>query len=393
MKKTLAVLVILSFTIFQSCVTPSFKQNIEADSSVIGFFKKVDSVVINTMNQYNIPGLSIGLIRNDSIIYNKGYGVRSIKNDNLVTENTIFHTASISKLFTAVATMKLIEQNVITIDDKLVDILPELKYDDKRINHITLKNLLNHTSGLPDISNYHWDNNNQSDNSLKEFVLGLNLKLDSDPSSEYQYSNLAYDILGYVIEKVSGSTFDDFLKENILNTSGMYNSDFRYFKIHDSLQTSPHSKRWVTKNIYERKTYPYTREHAPSSTLNSSSKDLSTWMIAFLQTLGDSDLNTTNSKMIEPSFSSNPYIGLGFQLSDINSKKTIGHYGGDKGFRSYLIMIPEEKIGLVVLANCDYDEDFRQEIIHPIAKLMLTNHSPLSNTNSSQLSAQGANVQ
>ena len=372
MKKTLSVVVILSFTFFQSCSTSSFKQNIEANSSVIGLFEKVDSVVVTKMNHYNIPGLSIGLIKNDSIIYTKGYGIRSIKTGNLVTENTIFHTASISKLFTAEATMKLIAQNVITIDDKLVELLPELKYDDKRVENITIKNLLNHTSGLPDIGNYHWDNNNQSDNSLKEFVLGHNLELDADPSSEYQYSNLAYDILGYVIEKVTGATFDDFLKENILNKSGMYSSDFRYFKIHDSLKTSPHSKRWVTKNIYERKTYPYTREHAPSSTLNSSSKDLSKWMISFLQTLEDSSLNTKNSMMIEPTFGPNPHIGLGFQLSDINSKKTIGHYGGDKGFRSYLIMIPEEKMGLVVLANCDYNEDFRQEIIHPIAKLMLT---------------------
>lgn len=372
MKKTFSALVILSFAFFQSCFTSSFKQNIESNPSVIGLFGKVDSIVVNKMNQYNIPGLSIGLVRNDSIIYNKGYGVRSIKTGNLVTGNTIFHTASISKLFTAVATIRLIEQKMISIDDKLVDILPELKYDDERVNYITIKNLLNHTSGLPDISNYHWDNNNQSDNSLKEFVLGLNLKLDSDPSSEYQYSNLAYDILGYVIEKVSGSTFDDFLKENVLNKSGMYSSDFRYFKIHDSLKTSPHSKRWVTNNIYERKTYPYTREHAPSSTLNSSSKDLSKWMISFLQTLGDSDLNNKISTMIEPAFIPNPYIGLGFQLSDINSKKTIGHYGGDRGFRSYLIMIPEEKIGLVVLANCDYNEDFRQEILYPIAKLMLT---------------------
>ncbi len=324
------------------------------------------------MNQYNIPGLSIGLVKNDSIIYNKGYGVRSIKTDNLVTGNSIFHTASISKLFTAVATMKLIQQNKMTIDDKLVDILPELKYDDKRVSYITIKNLLNHTSGLPDINNYHWDNNNQSDNSLKEFVLGLNLKLDSDPSSEYQYSNLAYDILGYVIEKVSGSTFDDFMKENILNKSDMYSSDFRYFKIHDSLKTSPHSKRWVTKNIYERKTYPYTREHAPSSTLNSSSKDLSKWMVSFLQSLDSANTGINYENMIQPTFESNKHIGLGFQLGEIEGLKKIGHYGGDKGFRSYLMMVPKEKIGLVVLANCDYEEDFRQEILHPIAKLMLT---------------------
>lgn len=374
MYKILSIVLILSLTILQSCSNNKFEQNIEVNKTVISFKEKVDSIVVNKMNEYNIPGLSIGLVRNDSIIYNRGYGFSSITSNNLVTENTIFHTASISKLFTAEATMQLIEQNLITIDDKLVDILPNLKFSDKRVNQITIKTLLNHTSGLPDIGNYHWGNNNQSDNSLKEFVLGLKLKLDSDPSTEYQYSNLAYDILGYVIEKVSDSTFDDYLKENVLDESRMYSSDFRYFKILDSLRTSPHSKRWISKNIYERKTYPYTREHAPSSTLNSSTKDLSNWMISFLQSLDDSSLNNYYLAMIEPSFDSNQYIGLGFQLNEINSKKTIGHYGGDRGFRSYLIMIPEEKIGLTLLANCDYNEDFRQEILHPIAQLMLTTY-------------------
>lgn len=289
MKRKLSLKVILFITTFQSCTTPSFKQNIEINTSGIGLLQEVDSIVINKMNQYNIPGLSIGIIRNDSILASKGYGVKSIKSKNSVTEDTIFHTASISKLFTAVAVIKLLEQEKITVNDKLVELLPELNYDDKRVEKVTIKNLLNHTSGLPDISNYHWYNNNQSDNSLEKYIFGLNLELDSEPSSEYQYSNLAYDILGYLIEKFSGSTFDDFMKANILNKSGMYSSDFRYFKILDSLKTSPHSKRWITRNIYIKETYPYTREHSPSSTLNSSSKDLSKWMISFLQTLEGSD--------------------------------------------------------------------------------------------------------
>jgi len=65
-------------------------------------------------------------------------------------------------------------------------------------------------------------------------------------------------------------------------------------------------------------------------------------------------------------------VGLGFQQYHFESKHAIGHYGGDKGFRGFLMMIPEDNVGLVVLGNCDYNEDFRQEIIHPIAKLMLT---------------------
>ena len=78
--------------------------------------------------------------------------------------------------------------------------------------------------------------------------------------------------------------------------------------------------------------------------------------------------------MFQTSFENYPYIGLGFQLSNLNKEKTVGHYGGDKGYRSYLIMIPEKKIGLVLLANCDYNEDFRQEILHPIVKQMLKNY-------------------
>ena len=366
------IFTVLLLSIFLSCSTTAFEQNIEVKPTVSGLFEKVDSVVINKMNQYDIPGLSIGLVRNDSIIYTKGYGVRNIENSDLVTENTIFHTASISKLFTALAIMKLQESNALAIDDRLIEVVPELNYSDQRVADITIKSLLNHTSGLPDIGNYHWDNNNESDNSLKEFVLGLNLKLESDPSSQYQYSNLGYDILGYVIEKASNMNFDEYLKEHILNQNAMYASDFRYFNIPDSLRTSPHSKRWITKHIYVRETYPYTREHSPSSTLNSSAKELSKWMVSFLDLLDGEQTSSNFEIMIQPSDDSNKYMGLGFQLGEIEGFKKIGHYGGDKGFRSYLMMIPSEKIGLIVLANCDYQEDFRQEILHPIAKLLLT---------------------
>ncbi len=355
----------------QFCSNTRFQQNIEMNQIVNGFTEKVDSIVSSKMNNYDIPGLSIGLVVNDSIIYAKGYGLKSIECPEQVTENSNFHTASISKLFTAQAVIMLLEENDISMNEKLVDIIREFKYQDKRVEDITIKTLLNHTSGLPDVSNYHWKNNNQSKTSLKEYVLGLKLKLDSQPGTRYDYSSLAYNILGYVVEKLSETSFEEYVKENILDANGMHNSDFRYFKIPDSIKTSPHSKRLITQKVYTLKTYPYTREHAPSSTLNSSSRDLSKWMISFLKSVESNQPERIFFKMLEPSFSSYPYIGLGFQLSSIDSKTTIGHYGGDKGYRSYLLMIPEEKMGLVILANAEYNEDFRQEILHPIAKLML----------------------
>lgn len=368
MKKHLLVFKILFFLTTQFCSGQYFEQKIEVDNSLNSFDRKVDSIIAEKMNIYNIPGISIGIIKGDSIVYSKGYGIKNINTKELVNANTNFHTASISKLFTAQAIMILVQEDKINLESKLVEIIPELRYKDERVKNITIKSLLNHTSGLTDVSNYNWKNNNQSDNSLKDYILGLNLKLLSDPHTEYNYSNLGYNILGYVIEKLSETNFDEFVKENMLTPSQMSNSDFRYFKITDSIKTSPHSKRIISKKIYERKIYPYTREQAPSSTLNSSANDLSKWMISFLKSS-----NTLGFEiMFKPSFNKYQYIGLGFQLSNLNKEETIGHYGGDKGYRSYLIMVPEKRIGLVLLANCDYDEDFRQEILHPITKLMLT---------------------
>lgn len=374
MKKDLSIFKILFFLIILSCSGQSFEQKIEVDNSLNSFDRKVDSIIAKKMNVYNIPGLSIGIVKSDSIVYSKGYGIKNINTKEVVTANSNFHTASISKLITAQAIMILVQENKISLENKLTEIIPELKYKDERVKNITIKSLLNHTSGLTDVSSYNWKNNNQTDNSLEDYILGLNLKLLSEPHTEYNYSNLGYNILGYVIEKLSKINFDEFIKENILIPSQMLNSDFRYFKIADSIKTSPHSKRMISKKIYERKIYPYTREQAPSSTLNSSANDLSKWMISFLKS--SSSLSSENSfgRMFEPSFNQYPYIGLGFQLSNLNKEKIIGHYGGDKGYRSYLIMVPEKRIGFVLLGNCDYNEDFRQEILHPIVKLMLTTY-------------------
>ena len=354
-----------------SCKDNGYKQQIGINSNSTGLSYKVDSLVIHKMNSYNIPGLAIGLVAQDSIIYTKGYGLTAITNPNPVTAHSNFHTASISKLFTAQAIMLLAERNQINLDAKLIDLAPELEYNDKPSENITVRSLLNHTSGLPDVSNYHWAKNNQSAGSLSEYIQNLKLKVKTEPTTKYHYSNLGYNLLGYVIEKASGGSFEAYVKDNILSPSRMSNSDFRYFSILDSIKTAPHSKNRLTQKIYQRKTYPYTREHSPSSTLNSSTKDLSRWMLSFLESV---DTSETLAAMVESSFASYPHIGLGFQLNSLADKKTVGHYGGDRGYRSYLLMIPEEDLGLVLLANCDYNEDFRQEILHPIAKIMIADY-------------------
>lgn len=328
--------------------------------------KNIDSIVLAIQHKNRLPGLSVGVVKGDSILYSKGFGVKSIKSKGTVTQNSIFHTASVSKLFTAQAIMHLVRDGKLTLEDKLTSIIPDLKISDSQKNAITIKMLLNHTSGIPDIRNYHWAKHHQADNSLKQYITNKTIKLKSKPGTRYAYSNLAYDILGLVVENVSHQSFEEYVKTNVLLPAGMVVSDFNYYKIPDSLKVSPHSQRAVSKKIYQQKNYPYTREHSPSSTLNSSAVELSKWMMSFLKQFDHKD---THLLMTQPSTSVYNSVGLGFQLYTVQGKKSFGHFGGDKGFRSYLVMTPEEKLGFVVLGNCDFNEDFRQETVSQLVAL------------------------
>jgi len=331
--------------------------------------QKTDSIIKQTMQTYEIPGLAIGIVKHNKIIYSQGYGKTSVYKGNPVTEHSIFHTASISKLFTAQGIMQLIKTYKLSLDEYIVNIIPEVSSKDKRYSKITLRNLLNHTSGLPDIKHYHWDKAHHATNSLQNYIQNQNFKLRSTPGTEYYYSNLGYNLLGYIIEKVSQQSFEDYMQSQLLKPLDMLPSDFRYYTIPEALKTQPHSKSIFTGSAYVRKTYPYTREHAASSTLNASVTALSQWMCYFLNEIADKEISIY-APMIAPSIPGQTHIGLGFQRYTIDHHIGIGHFGGDKGFRSFLLMFPEQHIGIVLLANCDYNEDFRQEIVFQIVRLL-----------------------
>ena len=153
-----------------------------------------------------------------------------------------------------------------------------------------------------------------------------------------------------------------------MNPAGMHYATFKHFEIPETSIATPHTRKKPRGKIQIRPVYPYTREHAPSSTLNASSQELASWMRYFLQQLENSEFR---QQMIESSTEVYAGIGLSFQRFQFKDFSAVGHFGGDRGFRSLLLMLPKEKIGLVLLGNCDYKEDYRQEILVPIAQLLL----------------------
>ena len=333
------------------------------------FIGEVDSLVQQKMKEYEIPGLAIGIVQDGSTLVAKGYGVKNIDDQSPVDERTTFHTASISKLLTAQATVQLLYRRDLPLNSRLADLIPDLNYKEDIARQITVKQLLNHSSGLPDIKNYQWQNQYTSDQRLEEYAKSLELEVDFGPGIEFSYSNLGYNLLAYLIQDISGLQFEDYVEQYIMEPAGMMESDFRYFNTPEDNRASPHTRKRVGKKVSVRKTYPYSREHAGSSTLNASVRDLNSWMIHFMKALESGQYKS----MIEPSLGSYQQIGLGFQLGQHYGMLKAGHYGGDRGFRSYLFIIPEKNLGLVLLANCDYNEDFRQEILHPLASYLILN--------------------
>ncbi len=329
----------------------------------------IDSLVLAKMNTHHLPGLAIGIVQDGAVVYTAGYGVKSLADRQPVTDRSVFHTASVSKLFTAQAVIELVREGRLALEDRLSDLAPELRFAGSGVDDITVRQLLNHTAGLPDIRNYHWGRQRQNPERLRNYLRGRRWRVRFAPGTRYGYSNLGYDLLGYLIEKTAGEPFETYVKGRILLPSGMVDSDFRYFAIPDSLRTTPHTRKGRTGKLRLSRTYPYTREHAPSSTLNASVHELASWMLHLLDRV---QTEPAYQLLLTPSTPVYPGIGLGFQLGTLAGYATAGHYGGDRGFRSYLLLIPDQQIGLVVLANSDQGEDFRQEVLHPIARQMLT---------------------
>ncbi len=327
----------------------------------------LDQIVKKHMDELSLSGIAIGIVKDGMPYYAKGYGWAALKERKGVTPATTFHTASISKIFTALAIMRLRDEEKLSLEQTLVETLPDLAYANDDTREITLRQLLNHTSGLPDVKGYDWSSGKSDDMALENYFKSILLENESSPGTEIQYSNLGFDLLGLVVAKASGENFEDYVEREILRPAGMGASDFRYFRLDPENTAQPYTKNLLGATVPQ-KVYPYNREHAPSSTLNASAEDMTRWMANFLNRLPE---EATLMEMTRPSTDLADWIGLGFQRFKVQGKTGIGHFGGDRGFRSYLLMLPEEKIGIVVLGNCDYEEDFRQLIAGGLLQQLL----------------------
>jgi len=319
---------------------------------------EIKNALLKQKGYFDAPGIAFGLIKNDTIIYSDAHGVKSLDTKAPLTSRSLFHMASVSKPFVATAIVQLIEQGKIDLNEKLVHYLPYYTMADNRYKDITIKHMLTHTSGIPNIDDYEWDKPQYDDGAIERYARSQkNFKLDFTPGEKFNYSNPAFDILCDVIAKASGMTFEDYMKKNIFEPIGMKNSTFFKPEVPKELATQPHvlgdSLQMVVSKIY-----PYNRRHAGSSTLHSNVEDMLLWAQVYL------NKGTINGKHI---FSKKSYdlltstytydgeskVGLSWFSGTLNDSPIYHHSGQDTGYNSFFAFIPEEKLAVVMMVNAD----------------------------------------
>ena len=238
---------------------------------------KLTPFIEEVMQTYDLPGFAIGVVKDNEVVYARGFGYKNIDTKEPVTTTTLFHMASISKPFVATAIMQLVEQGKIDLEAPFTTYLPYFKLDDERYTDITIQQMLSHVSGMPDVEDYEWDNPQYDEGALERYVRSLtDKKMRFDPGKRHAYSNMAFECLGDVIANVSGMSFADYEKKYILDPAGMKESTF--------LKPEHLPENWASGHLRTIRTvawegYPYNRRHGPSSTLHSNALEMCNWAI------------------------------------------------------------------------------------------------------------------
>ncbi len=319
----------------------------------------LDSLCLEHMKDNNVPGFAVGIASKGKILYAKGFGVKNLNTKEKITTSSVFHMASISKTFVATAVAQLVAEGKLELDDLVTDHLPYFQLKDPRYKDITVRHLVTHSSGIPDVWDYDWDKPKYDDLALENYVKGLRKKgLKFAPGSEFKYSNTAFEVLGDVLAKASGMSFEDCMRTYILEPTGMWQSTFYQPDVDKALATSPHLKQPALKVS---KIYPYNREHAPSSTLNSNVDDMLKYALLYMShgsfegrvvfSEASYQLLTTRQR----NFSDKHGIGLSWFVGPASWRGDDGirieHSGGDRGYRSWLGILPEKQWAMVTMYN------------------------------------------
>jgi CubicO group peptidase (beta-lactamase class C family) len=330
--------------------------------------QKIDATVTRAMKAFEVPGIAVAIVKDGKVVFAKGYGVRELGKPQAVDADTLFQIGSNTKAFTAAALAILVDEGKIHWDDKVIQYMPEFQmYDPYVTREFTIRDLLTHRSGLGlgagDLMFFP-----ESDFSREEVIHSLRyLKPVSSFRSKFDYDNLLYMVAGQVVAKVTSQSWESFVKQRILDPLQMQPCAPSYELIEDrSDVATPHA-------VIEGKLTAIRVESlnavGPAGSINCSVSRMSQWLITQLnagtgpqgQKIFSAErsadmwsINTIrplNPALAELNHSNFAGYGLGWGIQDQFGHKRVSHTGGVAGTVTWVSMIPDLKLGVLVFTN------------------------------------------
>lgn len=313
------------------------------------------------LDEKDVPGAAVLALRNNQVLFRRGYGVTDLKSHRKIDASTNFRLASLSKQFTAMSIMLLVHDGKLRYDDRLTDVFPDFAEYGRSIS---IRNLLQHTSGLMDYEDLMPSANPKvpveqiqiQDAGVLE-LLKRQTGTKFAPGMKWDYSNSGYVLLGLIVEKLSGKSFPEFLRDRIFTPLGMENT-LAY------VRGGPPVPHRAYGHSRDHGTWKETDQSPTSATLGdggiyTSLEDLARWDRALREhTLlseremepGLTPVKVREGSVTEPDGSPAAY-GFGWFLNAYHGHQRMWHYGETMGFRTTIQRFPEDNLTIVVLSN------------------------------------------
>lgn len=338
-----------------------------AQSPLDGF----DAYVARAVKDWGVPGLAIAVVKDDSVVFAKGYGVRTVGTQERVDTHTLFANASTTKAFTALAIELLADSGKVRLDAPVTSYLPWFQLSDPYVTReLTVRDLLTHRSGLPE-ADFLWYG---TTNTLPEILRRLRyVKPETSLRSHFTYENDTYAAAGLIVQQVSGMPWEQFYRQRIFDPLGLHETYTNtpaaaaqadiatpHYLIDDTVRAIP---RLAIDNI------------GPAGAMYSSVSDMAKWVRFLLDSgrvngrrllgapafnelfrpqmlVGDDGFYPT-AQLTHPHFTA---YGLGWFLEDYRGEYVVFHTGSIDGFVALVGLIPDRHLGVVIFANIDHTE-------------------------------------
>lgn len=330
---------------------------------------KLDELIQNTLKTFDVPGISVGIVKDGKVVYSKGFGVSSLTTNQKMTDETLVGIASNSKGFTATALAMLVDEGKLNFDDKVSQYIPEFQMNDAYVSQeVTIKDLITHRAGLGlgqgDLMFFP----EGGSLSVKDIVHNVRyLKPEHSFRTTLDYNNIMFIVAGEVIHRVSGLSWADFIEQRILKPVGMTASFGSYNRAKAANVSNIISAHAPVDGKVIAVPHDWNETANAAGGIISNIKDMATWadfLMNGFTTKGGKKLVSDqqiqqlwNLQISTPVALKNSYdsnfggYGLGWFLTDVKGHKQVYHTGGLIGTVTQFTLIPDMKLGIIVLTN------------------------------------------